>query len=378
MNKNSINRLQKYMQGVSDQRQQGKVKHALESILFMAVAATIANAGSWEEIEQFAKGHEEWFATYIELPNGVPSHDTFERVFKWVDGKEFERCFRLWMQEICQDNELGIVAVDGKTMRGSADRSGSRKALHIVSAWTSENNLVLGQVKTEEKSNEITAIPTLLQLLEIKGSVVTIDAMGTQKEIAEQIQTKKADYVLSVKKNQPTLYDDIRCFIEEEEKNGFRDVVYECCRTQEKGHGRIETREYYLFPDVTWCSWGKDWKGLKSFGMVKRKVKRLSGEELREECAYYISSLPGNVNQFAKAVRAHWGIEAMHWSLDVVLNEDKRIVRKDNGAQNLAVLKRMALNFIRSEKSYEKATGPQKRFRACWDTAYLDTVLRQL
>ena len=204
-----MNRLQKYMKSATDQRQTGKVKHALESILFMAVAGTIANAGSWEEIEQFAKGHEKWFRKYIELSNGVPSRDIFERVFKWLDREKFERCFVLWMREICQDKELGVVAIDGKTTRGSEGRSGSRKALHIVSAWTSKNNLELGQVKTEEKSDEITAIPGLLKLLDVKGAVVNIDAMGTHKEIAELIQKKEADYVLSVKKNQLTMYEEI-------------------------------------------------------------------------------------------------------------------------------------------------------------------------
>lgn len=272
MEESRINRLQKYLSEVSDQRQEGKVKHRLESILFMAVAATIANAGSWEEIAQFAKGHEAWFRQYIDLPYGVPSHDTFERVFKWVDGKEFERTFVLWMHEICQEKELGIVAIDGKTMRGSEDKKGSRKALHIVSAWTSEANLVLGQVKTEEKSNEITAIPELLKLLELKGSIVTIDAIGTQKNIAEQIKQKKAEYVLSVKGNQPRLYEDLRYFMEEEGKNHFSEVEHEYCRTHEKGHGRIEKREYWLFRDVSWISWRKEWKGFKSIGMVKRSV----------------------------------------------------------------------------------------------------------
>lgn len=373
-----LGRLQHYLSGVSDSRQAGKVRHPLKSILFMAVVGTIANAGSWEEVGQFAKGRENWFKQYIDLPNGVPSHDTFERVFKWVDGKEFERSFILWMREISQDRELGVVAIDGKTMRGSADKQTGRNPLHIVSAWASETNLVLGQVKTEEKSNEITAIPALLDLLFVKGSVVTIDAMGTQREVAEKIIKKQADYVLNVKRNQLQMWEDIHYFLEEEGKNQFADAAHEYCRTVEKGHGRIEKREYYLFGDTEWLTWKGNWKKLGGFGMVHRQVSDKKGNPLHEEKAYFITSLKENVNQFAKAVRAHWGIEAVHWSLDVVLNEDKRTVRKDNGAQNLAVLKRMALNILRANTGEKKMTGPQKRFRACWDTDYLGQVLSNM
>lgn len=369
-----LGRMKPYLKGVSDKRQDGKVKHPMESILFIAVVGTIANAGSWEEIEEFGKGKEEWLKQFIELPNGAPSHDTYERVFRWIDGKEFERSFILWMKEITADGELGIVALDGKTMRGSRD--GERSPLHIVSAWASAQNLVLGQVKTEEKSNEITAIPALLDLLDVNGSIVTIDAMGTQKSIAEKIIKKKADYVLSVKQNQPTMYADIDTFVQEEAKNDFQEYAHEYTRTIEKGHGRIEKREYYLFNAIDWLDWRSSWKGMQGFGLVRRTVSDTKGTNKRVETAYYITSLPKNVTSFATAVRAHWGIESMHWSLDVVLNEDKRIVRKDNGAQNLAVLKRMALNIIRADQTFAKATGPLKRFRACMDMGYLETVIR--
>jgi predicted transposase YbfD/YdcC len=373
-----LGRLKHYLAGVTDNRQAWKVRHPLTSVLFIAVVGTIANGGSWEEIEQFGKGKESWFRQYVDLPWGAPSHDTFERVFRWIDGKEFERSFILWMREICQDKELGIVAIDGKTMRGSGDKTTERSPLHIVSAWSSANNLVLGQVKTDEKSNEITAIPALLDLLDVKGSIVTIDAMGTQKEIAAKIIQKKADYVLNVKKNQPRLYEDIQYFIEEESKSQFNEVEHEYSRTLDKGHGRIEKREYYLFNEIEWLSWKKEWKNLGGFGMVRRQISDTKGNFLHEEQAYFITSLKSNVNNFAEAVRAHWGIEAMHWSLDVVLNEDRRTVRKDNGAQNLAVLKRMALNILRANATEKKMTGPQKRFRACWDEDYMGSVLRDM
>lgn len=365
------------MKAITDQRQPAKVLHRLEDILFMAVVATIANAGCWEEVADFAQGKKEWLSKYIDLGNGVPSHDTFERVFRWIDGKEFERSFILWMREICTESSgMRVIAIDGKTMRGSGDTSIGRKPLHIVSAWTDANNMVLGQVKTEEKSNEIRAIPALLALLDVRGAVVTIDAMGTQKEIAEQIVRRKADYVLSVKGNQPTMQEDIRLFFETEMSTDFEGIGHEHHMTLDKGHGRLEKREYWLTNDIGWITWKKEWKNLGAIGMVRRTVTK--GEETTKETAYFITSLSKNVELFARAVRGHWGIESMHWSLDVVLNEDKRTVRKDNGAQNLAVLKRIALNIIRADQGFEKASGPRKRFRASWDNKYLESILQNL
>ena len=364
------------LRSVTDRRQTAKVLHKLEDLLFIAVVATIANAGCWEEIADFGAGHVDWFRRFIELPNGAPSHDTFERAFKWIDGKEFERVFILWMKEICHSGEFRIIALDGKTMRGSGDKQTGTKPLHVVSAWTSENNMVLGQVKTEEKSNEITAIPQLLELLDIQGAVVTIDAMGTQKQIAEMIVSKKADYVLSVKGNQQTMLEDIRAYFEEGLKTDFKDMAYESCMTIEKGHGRIEKREYILCNDIDWIDWRKAWKKLSGIGMVRRSITK--NGQTSQEIAYFITSLPKNAEMFGKAVRGHWGVESMHWSLDVVLNEDKRIVRKDNGARNLAVLKRMALNIIQADMKFEKASGTRKRFRASWDSQYLEEVLQNM
>ena len=231
-------------------------------------------------------------------------------------------------------------------------------------------------MKTNEKSNEITAIPELLELLDVQGSVVTIDAMGTQKQIADMIIQKKADYVLSVKGNQQTMYDDIRTYFDEGLKTDFKDMAYESYRTIEKGHGRIEKREYFLCNEIDWVEWRKDWKRLGGIGMVRRSVTK--DGQTSQEISYFITSLPRNAEMFGKAVRGHWGVESMHWSLDVVLNEDKRIVRKDNGARNLAVLKRMALNIIRADEKFEKASGPRKRFRASWDSPYLEDVLQNM
>lgn len=363
-----------YLKGMTEKRQWGKIQHKLEDILFIAVTATLANAGCWTEIGDFARTRIDWLRKYLELPNGAPSHDTFERTFQWIDGKEFERCFILWMREICQGTGLRTIAIDGKTMRGSADKANGRNPIHIVSAWTSANNMILGQVKTEEKSNEIKAIPTLLDLLEVGGAIVTIDAMGTQRDIAAKIADKKADYVLSLKENQPTMLDDVRTYFELESKDGFQDSEHEYHRTLEKGHGRIEKREYWLVNKIDWIDWKKEWKKLGGIGMVRRTVTK--GKTQTVECAYFITSLTRNAVQFAHAVRNHWGVESMHWSLDVVLNEDRRIVRKDNGPRNLAVLKRMALNIIRADTTFEKSTGPRKRFRACMDLDYLETIIQ--
>ena len=216
----------------------------------------------------------------------------------------------------------------------------------------------------------------MLELLDIQGAVVTIDAMGTQKQIAEMIVSKKADYVLSVKGNQQTMLDDIREYFEEGLKTDFKDMAYESCMTIEKGHGRIEKREYFLCNDIDWIDWRKAWKKLSGIGMVRRSITK--NGQTSQEIAYFITSLPKNAEMFGKAVRGHWGVESMHWSLDVVLNEDKRIVRKDNGARNLAVLKRMALNIIRADMKFEKASGPRKRFRASWDSQYLEEVLENM
>ncbi|MGI6652933.1 MAG: ISAs1 family transposase [Christensenellales bacterium] len=376
MNRPPLSQLHGYLRNVTDKRQAGKVLHKLEDILFIAVVATIANASCWEEVADFAKTRVNWLRQYIELPGGAPSHDTFERTFKWIDGKQFERCFILWMREVCQEKGFRVIAMDGKTMRGSGDKALNKRPLHIVSAWTSENNMVLGQVKTEEKSNEIDAIPRLLELLDVRGAVVTIDAIGTQKQIADQIISQQADYILSVKKNQRTMYEDIETLARMEGSNGYSEISHEYYKTLEKGHGRIEEREYWLIPDVKWASWYGDWKGLGAIGIVKRRV--IKGSETSEEMAYYITSLKKNVQQFATGVRSHWGIESMHWTLDVVLNEDRRIVRKDNGPRNLAVLKRMAFNIIRADTTFEKASGSRKRFRACMNTDYLETVLSNM
>ncbi|SHI01519.1 ISAs1 family transposase [Clostridium grantii] len=362
-----------YFGVIKDMRQQAKVRHKLIDILFIAVAATIANASDWDEVEIFAKKREEWFRKFLELPNGIPSHDTFERVFRWIDPKQFEKCFVYWVREIATLADRSVVAIDGKTMRGAFDTDDKKSPVHIVSAWASENGMVLGQVKTDEKSNEITAISELLDLLFVKNCIIMIDAMGTQTKIAEKIVDKKADYVLALKGNQHNLHQDVVDFFEDAEKTNFDGFKVKSSITSDKGHGRIEVRKYYLVEDIEWLSMKNNWKGLKSIGMAIRECE-IKGKKTIER-RYFISSLKDSIDEFSSAVRKHWGIESTHWVLDVVFKEDARRVRKDCGPQNLAMLKRMALNIIRKDTTEPKYSLKSKRFAASVDNDYLEQVL---
>lgn len=358
---------------IKDKRQQAKVRHKLIDILFISVAAIIANASDWKDIEIFAIKREQWFRKFLELPNGIPSHDTFERTFRWIDPKQFEKCFIQWVKEIAALAGRSVVAIDGKTMCGAFDTDDKKSPIHIVSAWASENGMVLGQVKTDEKSNEITAIPELLDLIFVKNCIVTIDAMGTQTKIAEKIIDKKADYVLALKGNQPNLYTDVVDFFEDAEKTNFDELRVKSCMTTDKDHGRIEVRKYFLVKNVDWLSMKDDWKGLKSIGMAIRECE-IKGKKTVEK-RYFISSLKDSIEEFGDAVRKHWGIESTHWFLDVVFKEDARRVRKDNAPQNLAMLKRMALNILRKDTTEPKYSLKSKRFASSIDNDYLEQVL---
>ncbi|AEV70145.1 ISAs1 family transposase [Acetivibrio clariflavus] len=306
---------------IYDKRQQGKVRHKLIDILFIIVSALFAKIDEVEEIYMWATAEQnkKWLKKYIALENGIPSISTIRRVLNTVNPKQFEKCFISWTRELTIFSENGgdIVAIDGKTMRGSKNGD---KITHIVNAWCSANNLVLGQVKTDEKSNEITAILELLDLLYLEGCIVTIDAMGCQTKIVKKIKKKKADYVISLKGNQGTLHNEVKEYYEDlkEEMDKIEKGNHESVkmvRTLDKGHGRIEERKYFYSTDIDWMiDARKDWTGLSGIGMVYRKVTEK--DKVREEVQYYIGSIK-DVSQFAKAVRGHWGVESMHWSLDV-------------------------------------------------------------
>ena len=358
-----------------DIRQEGKVRHELTDILFIIVSALFAKIDEVEEIPVWAQAEQnlEWLKQYIALENGVPSLSTFRRVLRVVDPKQFEKCFISWTKQMTVYTKDGgdIVAIDGKTMRGSRDGD---KITHIVSAWCSVNNLVLGQVKTEEKSNEITAIPELLDLLYLEGCIITIDAMGCQTKIVEKIRKKKADYVISLKGNQGTLQNEVKSYYEDlkDDKVNIEQDEYDkvsMLQTMDKGHGRIEMRKYYYSTDIDWMKDAKkDWAGLKGIGMVYRKVTHK--DKVTEEIQYYIGSVE-TVEQFAKAVRGHWGVESVHWSLDVTFKDDANKTRKDVAPQNIAVAKRIVLNMVRKEtEMFPKLSANLKRLTASLDIEY--------
>lgn len=368
-----------YFSVIHDMRQQGKVLHKLIDVLFIAVAAFIAGADDWEIVIMFAEERKEWLKKYLELPNGIPSVHTFRRVFRLIDPKQFEKCFILWTKEIARRSRGDIIAIDGKTARGAKDKGNDTSMIHIVSAWSSQNNLFLGQVKTDEKSNEITAIPELLDLLYVKGNIISVDAMGAQKKIAEKIyKEKEADYVLALKKNQETLHDEVERYFQYALEVQFKDMEYQSVRTVEKDHGRIEVREYYLTSDISWLESRKDWLGLKSIGMVVSHCTR--GNVKTIDTRYFIASING-ITEFSNTVRQHWGIESCHWTLDVTFKEDASRIRKENEPENAALLRKMALNILKIDTQMDKAKDIRpysynaKRYKAAINNDFLEKVM---
>ncbi len=345
--------------------------HRLTDIITIAVCAVLCNANTWVDVELFGNAKLTWFRTFLSLPHGIPSHDTFGRVFARIDPERFQACFMDWVQVAFPLAANQVIAIDGKTVRGSHDRANGRAALHMVSAWAAENRLVIGQLDVEEKSNEITAIPLLLDALDLRGCTVTIDAMGCQKEIARHIRERGGDYVLAVKENQGTLYDDVVATLTQMRSGpSAAEAMWE---TRDEGHGRSEVRRYWVTTEVESLRTKDAWCGVRSVGMVEstRTTDAGTGTETR----YYISSLAATAQRFGQAVRSHWGIEnRLHWVLDVAFNEDKSRVRRDHGAKNLVVLRHIAANLLRQDTATMMSIRA-KRLRAGWDDAYRATLL---
>ncbi len=364
--------LVKHFSKIQDPRMTNKCDHKLIDILVITVCATICRCDEgWESIEDFAEARFDWLKKFLDLPNGIPSHDTIRRLFLLLDPVEFQNCFYDWANSFREKITGETISFDGKASRGSSDDKLGKKAIHMVSAWANDNKLILGQIKVDEKSNEITAIPKLLELLDVSGCTVTIDAMGTQKNIAEKIISKNADYVLGLKENQKNLHDDVKVYIDEQLDDAVTDNSHQELSTTDADHGRIEERRFHLFTDLHWLDQAPDWNGLKGIGVVESKVEK--NGKISVERRYYITSL-SSVESFAKNVRGHWGIEnSLHWVLDVAFNEDSCTRRKGNAPANSAVLRHIVLNLLKREKA--KKSINRKRCLASLDTDYLEKVI---
>jgi predicted transposase YbfD/YdcC len=378
---NALHPMCSYFAAVDDpRRQHSTTLHSLEAILLITILGTICGAHNWVEIEQWGQAQESWLSEFLELPHGIPSHDTFGRVFALLDPESLHQAFVAWMSalaQLCQE----IIALDGKTIRRSLDRADGKGPIHVVSAWASRNELVLAQFKVDAKSNEITALPALLALLNLEGSMVTIDAMGCQVEIAQQIINQGGDYVLSLKENQPSLYTEcVELFAWLKGPHALdEEIVLGADEQVDGGHGRVETRQVWCTSALEGVVSCERWPGLTSLVMVESTRYIDAQDEVEQR--YYISSLPGATNADAKRlndiIRTHWEIEnRVHWVLDVAMAEDTNRTRKGESAQNLALVRKLALNLLRRETSVKTGVAAQQK-RAGWDHNYLLKILAQ-
>ena len=364
----------KEFERLEDPRVKREPKHLLIDIVTIAILATLCGADTMVAVETYGKRKREWLETFLQLPYGIPSHDTFSRVFALIDPQQFHECFLAWVRQITDKLDINLINIDGKTSRGSYDRENKLKALHTVSAWATEHNLVLAQQKVESFSNEITAIPELLNLLALKGAIITLDAMGTQTNIAAQIIQQEGDYILSLKGNQGNLHKGVKEFFKKAEATDWEGIEYTSFETTEAGHHRIERRQVWAVPinQLPDLPNGQKWKGLASVVMVKRE-RQLWNQRTTEVC-FYISSLESDATVLAKAIRSHWGIEnSLHWVLDVTFNEDHSRMRTGHGPENMGLLRRLCLNLLKRETS--KQSIAMKRYSAALDNDYALKVL---
>lgn len=366
----------KHFAAIPDPRTGNAKQHLLLDILVIAICAAICGADTWVEVEIWGKANREWLKTFLTLPNGIPSHDTFRRVFILLDAKQFRRCFLSWIRAISKLTHGQIVALDGKKLRRSHDRACGKQALTLVSAWATTNRVVLGQLKVNAKSNEMKVIPELLRLLDLTGCIVTLDALNCQTKIAQQIRAQNADYVLAVKENQGQLYEDLKDLFAECVAENFRQVPHDYARTVNKGHGRIEIRECWTLSDPEFLDYVRQrhpWLGLRTVAMV-RAVRHLDATH-SVSLRYYITSLANHARHILNSVRQHWGIEnSLHGVLDIAFREDESRMRKGNSAENFAMVRHIALTLLKQEQS-EKIGVKAKRLKAACDRNYLLQVL---
>jgi predicted transposase YbfD/YdcC len=364
-----------HFENLTDPRIERSKEHLLIDIVAIAILAVISGADGWVSIELSGKAKYEWLKGFLELPNGIPSHDTFSRVFARIEPKQFQECFLSWVNSITQKLKLEVIAIDGKTMKQSYDRNQSQKPLHIVSAWSASHQLVLGQKKVNKKSNEVTAIPALLELLEMEESIITIDAMGCQKEIAALIIKKKGDDLLALKRNQNLLHKDVKNWFELARQEEFAAREHSYYQQIEGGHHRVEKRQIWTVAvsELPPLHNQSLWTGLKTVVMVvsERRLWNKTTTEVR----FYLSSLASNAEKISQAIRSHWGIEnSLHWTLDVTFCEDKSRIRKDHSPENFALLRRLAISLLKQEKGF-KGSLKMKRYLAGMDNNYLVKIL---
>ncbi|AFL72492.1 ISAs1 family transposase [Thiocystis violascens] len=347
-------------------------RHLLSEMIVITIAASFSGADGWVGVETFGQAKEAWLRTFLKLPAGIPSHDTFGRVFALIDPAQFAACFRQWSASVAELIPEEIIAVDGKTLRRSHSRGKGLAALHLVSAWATANRVVLGQVATDAKSNEITAIPRLLEWLKLEGCIVTIDAMGCQTKIAAQIIHQGGDYVLALKGNQETLAAEVEEAFIDADARGYAGVDSAFLETVERGHGRLETRRYQTLGDLSGVPHSASWEAMNMIGMVESR-REVAGK-VSVETRYFIGSIGTSAARFAHAVRGHWGIEnGLHWNLDIAFREDECRVRDPVARENLAVLRHLALSRLKNDGT--KLGIQNKRLKAGWDESYLSKLL---
>jgi predicted transposase YbfD/YdcC len=350
-------------------------EHLLLDIITIALCAVISGAEGWEDMAEYGRAKQDWLSTFLSLPHGIPCGDTFGRVFARLDPEQMQSCFVSWVNAISALLGAEVVAIDGKTLRHSDDKGCGKAAIHMVSAWASANRLVLGQRKVDDKSNEITAIPALLNVLEIAGCIVTIDAMGCQREIATAIVERGADYVLALKGNQGGLFEDVQWLFQQAQASGFEDVAHSFAQSIDKGHGRIEIRRCWTMTELDYLVQLPLWSGLQTVVMVQSE-RHCNGQITIEE-RFFISTLASQATLLLNAVRTHWSIEnSLHWVLDVSFHEDACRIRRDFAPQNMALLRHLALNLLSQDSSSKRGIAARRK-KAAWDHSYLIKLLTQ-